>query len=263
MFLSARKLVIILIAINVLTATNVWSKESIKFTNIVDLTHILSSKFPIVPVPGLTFPFEQKPIASLAKNRVFAEEWHMIAHNGTHMDAPIHYIEGGRSMEAYDVRELIVPAVVIDIRKKAENNPDTQLTVDDIQNWEKQYGQISKGVAVFMYSGWDEKAINDPKKFVGLDSKGETHFPTLSVDAVNFLLTERGIIGVGVDTLSFDQVENTQKASAHKALFQADRWGVECVNNLGKIPPKGATIFVGALKVEGASASPIRLIAVW
>src|SRR4030095_15805167 len=64
--------------------------------HIVDLTHTLSARFPIVPVPGLTFPFDQKPIASLVKHGVFAEEWHMIAHNGTHMDAPIHYIEGGQ-----------------------------------------------------------------------------------------------------------------------------------------------------------------------
>jgi kynurenine formamidase len=153
--------------------------------------------------------------------------------------------------------------VVIDIREKAQNNPDAQLTVDDIKKWEKQNGQISKGVSVFMYSGWDEKAVKDPKMFVGLDNHGVTHFPTLSADAVNFLVKERGIIGVGVDTLSFDQVEPTQKAAAHKVLFKADRWGIECVNNLGKIPPKGATIFAGALKIEGASATPIRLIAVW
>jgi kynurenine formamidase len=260
MFNAIRKWVIISLGIVFLAVANLWS---ISLTHMVDLTHTLSSKFPIVPVPGLTFPFEQKRIATLEKNRVFAEEWHMIAHNGTHMDAPIHYIEGGRSMEAYDVGELIVPAIVIDIRKKAENNPDAQLTIDDIQKWEKLNGKISSGVAVFMYSGWDEKAINNPQSFVGLDSKGETHFPTLSVDAVNFLLNERGIIGVGVDTLSFDQVESSQKAPAHKALFKANRWGIECVNNLGKIPPKGATIFAGALKVEGASATPIRLIAVW
>jgi kynurenine formamidase len=262
MSVNKKILVIVSLMIVVLIANNLWSKE-ISLTHIVDLTHTLSGKFPVVPVPGLTFPFEQKPIASLAKNGVYAEEWHMIAHNGTHMDAPIHYIEGGRSMEGYDVRELIVPVVVIDIREKAANNPDAQLTIDDIKKWEKTNGQIPKNVGVFMYSGWDEKAINDPKSFVGLDSEGVTHFPTLSTDAVSFLLKERNIIGVGVDTLSFDQFEPTQKAAAHKILFQADRWGIECINNLGKIPSKGATIFAGALKVEGASASPIRLIAVW
>ncbi|HET6267313.1 MAG TPA: cyclase family protein, partial [Acidobacteriota bacterium] len=184
MFLNRRMFRVISLGIALLAVTNLWSGNTITITHIVDLTQTLSGKFPIVPVPGLTFPFDQKPIASLAKNGVYAEEWHMIAHNGTHMDAPIHYIEGGRSMEAFDVHELIVPAVVIDIREKAKNNPDAQLTVDDIQKWEKHYGQISKGVAVLMYSGWDEKAVKDPKTFVGIDSKGVTHFPTLSVEAV-------------------------------------------------------------------------------
>lgn len=239
------------------------SKKCVSLTHMVDLTHTLSGRFPIVPVPGLTFPFEQKPIASLAKNRVFAEEWHMIAHNGTHIDAPIHYIEGGRAMDGYDVHELIVPAVVIDIHERAGKDRDTQLGVEDIKNWESRYGRIPSHAAVLMYSGWDQKATMDPAGFVGLDDSGITHFPTFSREAVAFLVKERDIVGIGVDTLSFDQVEPTQKAAAHKALFAANKWGIECINNLKEIPPRGAMIFVGALKVEGASASPIRLIAVW
>jgi kynurenine formamidase len=113
-----------------------------------------------------------------------------------------------------------------------------------------------------MYSGWDRKAIEDPAGFVGMVS-GVTHFPTVSREAAAFLLKERDIAGIGVDTLSFDQVEPTQKAAAHKVLFGGNKWGIECINNLKAIPPKGSTIFAGALKVEGASASPIRLIAVW
>jgi kynurenine formamidase len=248
-------------AVVLLTAGS--SKDSISLTHMVDLTHTLSGKFPIVPVPGLTFPFEQKTIATLAKNGVFAEEWHMIAHNGTHMDAPIHYVEGGRAMDGYDVHELIVPAVVIDIHERADKDRDTQLRVEDIKNWESRYGRIPGHAAVLMYSGWDQKATKAPAAFVGLDDSGITHFPTFSPEAVAFLVKERDIVGIGVDTLSFDQVEPTQKAGAHKTLFAANKWGIECINNLKEIPPKGAMIFVGALKVEGASASPIRLIATW
>lgn len=239
------------------------SKNCISLAHVVDLTHTLSGKFPIVPVPGLTFPFDQKPIASLAKNGVFAESWRMIAHNGTHMDAPIHYVENGRAMDGYSPRELIVPAVVIDIHERAAKDRETQLQVADIKNWEGRYGPIPKHAAVLVYSGWDLKAIQDPAGFVGLDASGITHFPTFSPEAVAFLVKERDIVGMGIDTLSFDQVEPTQKAAAHKVLLGADKWGIECINNLSEIPPKGATIFAGALKVEGASASPIRLIAAW
>jgi kynurenine formamidase len=232
-------------------------------THLVDLTHTLSGDFPIVPVPGLTFPFEQKPIASLARNKVYAEEWHMIAHNGTHMDAPNHYIEGGRAMDGYDVHELIAPAVVIDIRERAAKDREAQLQVEDILAWEKRHGRLPARAAVFMYSGWDEKATTDPKGFVGLDDAGVTHFPTFSPEAVRFLVSQRDIVGIGIDTLSFDQVEHTQKAAAHKALLGANKWGIECAAHLKDIPPVGTTIFAGALKVAGASASPIRLIAMW
>ena len=239
------------------------SKDHVSLRHMVDLTHTLSGKFPYVPVPGLTFPFEQKPIASLEKNKVYAEEWHMIAHNGTHMDAPNHYIDGGRAMDGYDVRELIAPVAVIDIHDRAAKDRDTQLRVEDIRNWENRYGRLPRHAAVLMYSGWDQKATQDPTYFVGLDDLGHTHFPTFSPDAVAFLVKERNIVGIGVDTLSFDQVEATQKAAAHKILLGADKWGIECINNLKQIPASGATIFVGALKVKDASASPIRLIAVW
>ena len=234
-----------------------------RFTHVLDLTHTLSAAFPIVPVPGLTFPFEQKPIATLEKNGVYAEEWHMIAHNGTHMDAPVHYVPHARSMSALDARELVVPVIVIDIHERAAKDRDTQLNAADIRAWERRHGRIPARAAVFMYSGWDIKATTDRDSFVGLDASGATHFPTVSAQAVEFLTKERDISGIGVDTLSFDQVEHTQKAAAHKALFAADKWGIECVNNLSLLPPVGAIVFAGALKVEGASASPIRLIAVW
>jgi kynurenine formamidase len=237
--------------------------EGTRFTHILDLTHTLSDRFPIVPVPGLTFPFEQKPIASLAKNGVYAEEWHMIAHNGTHMDAPVHYIAGGRAMEAYDVHELIVPAVVIDIHERAAQDRDTQLNVADIRNWENRFGQLPRNAAVLMYSGWGRKALEDPIAFVGLDGSGNTHFPTFAPQAVEFLVRERDIAGIGVDTLSFDPVAHSQKAAAHKILLGANKWGIECIANLEQMPPKGATIFAGALKVKGASAAPIRLIGMW
>jgi kynurenine formamidase len=187
----------------------------------------------------------------------------MIAHNGTHMDAPNHYIEGGRAMDGYDARELIAPAAVIDIRERAARDRDTQLRVEDITTCEIRHGRLPARAAVFMYSGWDRKANGDPKAFVGLDASGATHFPTLSPEAVDFLVRQRDIVGIGVDTLSFDQVEHTQKAAAHKILLGANKWGIECAAHLDAIPSVGATIFAGALKVEGASASPIRLIATW
>src|SRR5262245_51642165 len=239
------------------------SQDPIRQTHMMDWTHTLSAAVPIVPVPGITFPFVLFFFFFFLCYGVFAEEWHLIAHNGTHMDAPIHYIDGGRAMDAYDVRELIVPAAVIDIHERAAADRDVQLRVEDIKKWEVRYGRLPPRAAVLMNSGWDQKATEDPAGFVGLDSSGVTHFPTVSAEAVAFLVKEREIAGIGVDTLSFDQVEPTQKAPAHKALLGANKWGIECIAHLRDVPARDATIFAGALKVKVASASPIRLIAMW
>jgi len=234
-----------------------------RFAHIVDLTHTLSGRFPVIPVPGLTFAFEQKPIATVEKNGVFANEWHMIEHNGTHIDAPIHFIPGGAAMEALAVKDLVVPAIVIDIQARAKTNPDATLTVADIREWEAKHGPIPANAAVFMNSGWAPKAIADPSGFVNLDQAGRTHFPGFAPEAIQFLVSERKIVGIGVDTLSFDPAGTGATYPGHKTLFKAGKWGIENLAGLDQIPAVGATVFVGALKVEGASASPIRVLAVW
>jgi len=234
-----------------------------RFAHIVDLTHTLSGRFPVIPVPGLTFAFEQKPIATVAKDGVFANEWHMIEHNGTHIDAPIHFIEGGAAMEALAVKDLVVPAVVIDIQARAKTDPDATLTVADIRAWETKHGRIPENAAVFMNSGWAAKAVADPKGFVSLDPAGRTHFPGFAPDAIEYLVSSRKIAGIGVDTLSFDPAGTGATYPGHKILFRAGKWGIENLAGLDEIPSVGATVFVGALKVEGASASPIRVLAVW
>src|SRR5215813_6847254 len=233
------------------------------FAHVADLTHTLSSRFPVIPVPGLTFAFEQKPIATVEKNGVFANEWHMIEHNGTHIDAPIHFIPGGAAMEALAVKDLVVPAIVIDIQARAKADPDATLTVADIRAWEAKHGPIPANAAVFMNSGWASKATADPRGFVNLDEAGRTHFPGFAPEAIQFLVTERKIAGIGVDTLSFDPAGTGAMYPGHKALFKAGKWGIENLAGLDLIPAVGATVFIGALKVEGASASPIRLLAVW
>lgn len=226
--------------------------------NIVDMTHTLSSAFPIIPIPGLTFPFRQEVIATMEKNGVFANKWELIEHNGTHIDAPSHFAVGQPNLEAVPADTLIAPLAVIDIRAKAAKNHDAPLTPDDVLAWEKRYGRLPQGAAVFMWSGWDAKA-KSAKEFLNMDSTQTMHFPGFTPETCDFLVHERKISGIGVDTISFD-IGADKEYTAHKALFRGGKWGIECVNNLALVPPKGATIFAGALKVAGASGSPIRLL---
>ena len=237
-----------------------YNSRILHIDHIVDLTHTLTSEFPYIPVTGLTYAFELIPMASLKDNGVEANSWKIHEHLGTHTDAPNHFIENQKSLDQIDLKDLIVPVIVIDIEEKASLNSDAELTVDDIKTFEDQYGQIPDHACVMMYSGW-EKHLKD-SLFVGLDNKGVKHFPGFTNEAINYLLTNRNIAGIGVDVLSFDPGID-ENYTGHKTLFNAGKWGVECVANLDKIPKTGATIIVAAPKIGKATGGFSRIIAVW
>lgn len=140
-------------------------RQVISFENIVDLTHTLTREFPYIPVPGITFPFNKIAIATIEKHGVAANRWEIHEHIGTQIDAPSHFIAGGMSLDQIPVRNLVAPLAVIDIRERASRDADTIGTVDDIKAWEKRYGRLPQGAAVFMDSGGDAK-VNDPKAFL-------------------------------------------------------------------------------------------------
>jgi kynurenine formamidase len=232
-----------------------------RFAHVVDLTHALDESTPYIPVPNITFPFKKLPIATVAKNGVAAYRWEIHEHLGTQIDAPNHFFEQGLSLERLPVESLVVPLVVIDVSARAKGNPDTAVTVADIEQWEGRYGRIPERAAVMMASGWESR-INDPKAFVNADGSGVMHFPGFSADAASFLAGSRQVSGIGVDTLSLDPGLDMTYAS-HKAWLATGKWGVELVANLRQVPPVGAIVFVGAAKVTGATGGPVRLIAVW
>jgi kynurenine formamidase len=231
------------------------------FAHVVDLTHALDEHTPYIPVPNITFPFRKTPIATVGKNGVAAYRWEIHEHLGTQIDAPNHFFDDGRSLDLLPADSLVVPLVVLDVSARAASNPDTSLTVADIEVWERRHGRIPERAAVMMASGWDSR-VNDAKAFVNADASGAMHFPGFSPEAASFLARSRQVSGIGVDTLSLDPGLDVTYA-AHKAWLATGKWGVELVANLRQVPPVGATVFVGATKVKGATGGPVRLIAVW
>jgi kynurenine formamidase len=235
-------------------------KRTIAAGNVLDLTHPLSPAFPIWPGPT-NFPIKVTNTATVAKDGYYANKWELVEHHGTHLDAPSHFALKGVTAEKLEASSLIVPAVVIDLRERAARNADAVVTIDDIKAWEKAHGRLPKQCGVFLNSGWDAKA-GDARAFLGQDRSKTLHFPGFSKEACEFLLMEREVAGLAVDTLSLDFGATTDFA-VHRLWLGAGRWGLECVANLSKLPPAGATVFVGAPKVIGASGGPTRVLAVW
>jgi kynurenine formamidase len=233
-------------------------KRTIAADNALDLTHTLSPTFPIWPG---NVPIKVTNTATVAKDGYYTNKWELVEHHGTHLDAPAHFAPKGLTAERLEASSLIVPAAVIDLRERAGKNADAVVTIDDLKAWEKTHGRLPKQGGVFLNSGWDAKA-GDAKAFLGQDDAKALHFPGFSKEACEFLLDEREVAGLAVDTLSLD-FGASKDFAVHKLWLGAGKWGLECVANLSKLPPAGATVFVGAPKVSGASGGPTRVLAVW
>jgi kynurenine formamidase len=221
---------------------------------VVDLTHVITEDFPTYfGGPNLA----TETLFTLEQNGFNMYRWLLVEHTGTHMDTPFHF-SNGLSADQIPLSQLVVPLVVIDIRKKAEVNPDAQVTPGDILDWEHRHGRLPKGACVAMNSGWADK-VHTPE-FRNADANGILHFPGFHVEAVEFLLEERHVNGIAVDTLSLDYGPSPDFAT-HYRWLPTNRWGLEAIANLDKIPAKGVTLIVGSPTIAGATGGPCRLFA--
>jgi kynurenine formamidase len=231
------------------------------FRHVADLSHVIS--------PSLPGWDDERPrretLAGPAPDGEFGfylQQWTFSEHTGTHLDAPGHVIGGGRMVPDIRPEELVAPAAVIDIRARAAEDPDTVVTVDDILAFERAHGPIPEGAAVLMHSGWSQRWERGEDAVRGVAADGSWHFPGFGPDACEFLVTRRAISGVGVDTLSTDP-GNSADFPAHEVVGRADRWGLEALTGLDRLPPVGATLMVGVLPGENASGGPSRVLALW
>jgi kynurenine formamidase len=229
--------------------------------HLVDLTHTLSPNFPFIPIQNKTFPFRLTPIATLGEDGVYANRWELTEHVGTHLDAPSHFAQGGISVDEIALTSLLAPLVVLNISERARTDADASVEVEDLLDWERRYGKIPPRAALVMSSGWATRAY-EPGRFVNMDNGGTMHFPGFSARLIDFAVRERAIAGVGVDTLSIDPGSQATYP-AHKRLFSAGKWAVECLANLDRVPQSGASLLVAPVKVKGASGAPARVIAFW
>lgn len=226
---------------------------------LVDLTHVLAPSSPYIEVPNATFPFRRTPIATIATRQVYANRWELTEHIGTHVDAPCHFAEHGRCLDALPVGDFFAEAVVIDLQARAAVDPDTELTLADLAAWEAANGSFPHRCAVLMRSGWDARWPSQAR-FANVDARDAMHFPGFSRAAVERLATIPQVLGIGVDTLSIDPGRDT-RYEGHHVWAAADKWAIECLANLSRLPARGAHIFAGALRVESASGSPARVVA--
>ena len=183
-------------------------------------------------------------------------------HGGTHLDAPIHFAEGRRTIDQIPIRQLIGPGIVIDVSRQASANPDYRLSTDDVRRWEAEYGLISGNAIVLLRTGWGKRWI-DRKRYLGDDTPGDAshlHFPSYGKDAAEFLVKDRKVAALGVDTASIDYGPSSDFI-VHQIANAANVPGLENLANLGELPPLGAWIIALPIKIAGGSGGPLRIVA--
>jgi kynurenine formamidase len=204
---------------------------------------------------------QRETIANYATHGFYAQRWTLGEHSGTHMDAPGHFVPGGRLSPEITPRELLVPIVVVDISRRASRDPDATVTPDDLRRFERRHGRIPRGALVAMDSGWADK-VDDPLEFKGGASFPDYHFPGFGEEAAMWLAERRDVTAIGVDTMSLDP-GNSTTFPVHVNFLATDRYGIENLANLDRIPRRGALAYVGLIPWEEGSGGPCRVIANW
>jgi kynurenine formamidase len=183
-------------------------------------------------------------------------------HGGTHLDAPIHFFEGRRTVDQVPLEQLIGEAVVVDVSAQAAADADYRLTRADLEAWEKRHGAIPRDAIVLLRTGWSAR-WPDRKRYLGDDTPGDAsklHFPSYGRDAAQWLVQTREVAVLGVDTASIDHGPATDFI-VHQIAAAANVAGLENLTALDRLPARGAWVVALPMKIGGGSGAPVRVIA--
>jgi kynurenine formamidase len=193
-----------------------------------------------------------------------ANSFRAAEHGGTHLDAPIHFAEGKRTATEIPLDDLMGPAVVVDVSSAAAENSDYLVDVAAMEAWEAEHGTIPDRTIVLLKTGWGTR-WPDRSSYLGTAELGpgavaDLHFPGLGPDAAAWLVDERQVRAVGIDTASIDRGQSTE-FRAHRVLGEANVPIFENVANLDRLPPIGAWVVALPMPIDRGTGGPLRAVA--
>ncbi len=245
-----------------LAAMTVWCERA-GAQRLIDLTYAFDETTQVWPSNP---PFHRD---SMVRGGTTTEAWYatgqvaLSEHAGTHMDAPVHFAQEQVGIDGIPLERLMGPAVVIDVRTLVAADRDYRLSLEDIQRWEARHGTIPAGAVVMMLTGWGAY-WKDRERYFGTatpELPATLHFPGFSKEVAEFLVAERHIHGVGIDTPSIDHGPS-QDFVVHRIVNSAGLYGLENVAQLEEVPPSGGRLMALPMKIAGGTGAPVRLIAI-
>ena len=236
---------------------------------VVDLTAPLSSSTPTLQLPpefGQTATFELEEISAY-DDRGPAWYWNNFRtgeHTGTHFDAPNHWVTGRGKDDVASVpaARLVAPAAVLDFSAEAAADPDFLVEVDHVKAWESEHGALTAGGWLLVRTGWDARS-HSQQDYLNADDQGP-HTPGLSPECAAWVARESPVIGLGVETVGTDAGAAAgfdPMFPCHTLMHGAGKYGLTQLQNLAQLPPQGAVVVAGPLRIAGGSGSPARVLA--
>ena len=235
-------------------------RERIAPLTFTDLTHAFHPGQPHFPA----FPDEERDtVFDYPKGHAFqVHHYSHVGQWGTHVDPPVHFIDGGRAVDDLPVTEMILPLVVLDISARASSDADAVPVPADVEAWEARNGRVPAGAFVALRTDWG-KRWPDPAAMANKGADGVSHTPGWSRDVLTLLFEGRGITAVGHEQTDTDPGVATSKGdySLEHYVLGLDRWQIELVANLDRVPEAGALLVATWPKPQGGSGYPARLFA--
>jgi len=232
---------------------------------IVDLTHAFDAETIYWPTEN-GFELESR-FRGVTDGGYFysANRFQAPEHGGTHIDAPIHFHADGWTVDEIPLDRLVGPAILVDVSDRCAKDRDHRVSVADFESWEEQHGPIPVASIVLIRTGFG-RFWPDRRAYLGTEERGaaaveKLHFPGLHPDAARWLIAERQIRAVGLDTASIDHGPSKQ-FETHRALFEANVPAFENLAGLDELPPTGFTVVALPIKIRGGSGGPLRAIAI-
>jgi kynurenine formamidase len=233
--------------------------------SVVDLSHAFDAETVYWPTAE---PFKlEKDFEGLTEKGYFyaANRFSTAEHGGTHLDAPVHFAEGRNTVDRIPLEQLMGAGIVVDVSRACERDADYQVSAQDFAEWERANGEIPAGSIVILRTGFGRR-WPDRKSYMGTDERGagavpKLHFPGLHPEAARWLVANRSVKAVGLDTPSIDYGQSTLFES-HRALFERDIPAFENLANLERLPAKDFHVIALPMKIKGGSGGPLRVVAI-
>ena len=240
---------------------NLWNElDKLKKTcKWIDLSHEVSAETP--HWHGFS-SLKSTALYELEKDGFTTHTYEIVGQYGTHVDAPIHFVKGERTLDTFTPEDMAMPLCVIDKSKEVEENNDFAMRVEDILEWESVHGKMPEGSFVAFMSNWSKRKTQEAME--NADEEGVKHYPGWSMEALEFLVKERNVGAIGHEQADTDPAPIAQGEGmiGEYYILSTGKYQIELLKNLDLCPATGAVILCTFPKIKDGTGFTARCFAI-